>query len=325
MNRMIKARAAAVALALGLYTLMSPVLPARGAAPMTLALVNSVPITTQDLDQERRQLQAEMEMRNRPISDHQADVLNDQLLDNLIDRELLYQQAQQKKLQVRSQWVDRALGELKAQLGSSRSYRNYLADTGLSEAQLKESIHKGLVVRRLLRRDVMRRVKVSEAEMQAFYRRHPDYFRRGEQVRARHILIAFSDKQDGKKRDEALSRIRAIQDKLRQGSNFAALALEYSDCPSKSRGGDLGYFERDQMVRAFSDVAFSMQPGQISDIVETRFGFHLIQVLDRRPPSQIAYKNVREKIERTLRRNKEKAAAKTYIAALKRQATIIHR
>ena len=314
---------AAVALTLTLCGLMSPGKSARAAVDKPLALVNNVAITAQDLDHERRRLRAEMEMRNRPLTDREAVTLNDQLLDNLIDRELLYQQAQRIKIQVRSQWVDRALNELKSQLGSTKGYQNYLSDTGLSEPQLKESIRRGLIVRRLLRRQVMRQIKVSEAEMQAFYRRHSEYFERGEQVRARHILIAFRDKQDGTKRQEALLRIQAIQSKLQQGSKFAALALEYSDCPSKSRGGDLGYFERDQMVRAFSDVAFSLKPGQISDIVETRFGFHLIQVLDRRPPAQIAYKNVRAKIERTLRRNKEKKAANTYLARLKQQAAIV--
>lgn len=323
MNMALSARTRSWVLILVLCCLMAPVLPAHGDAPRPLVVVNDAAITTTDLAQERRQLQAEMEMRNRPLSDRQVALLNDQLLDNLIKRELLYQKAQQKKMQVRSQWVDRALGELKAQLGSSKAFQNYLLNTGLDEPRLKESIRKGLIVRRLLRREVIRRIRVSEAEMQAFYRRHPEYFRRGEQIRARHILIAFDNKTDGTKRDDALLRIQAIQSKLRQGSKFAALALEYSDCPSKSRGGDLGYFERSQMVRTFAEAAFGMQPGEISDIVETRFGYHLIQILDRRPPSQIAYKNVRTKIERTLRRNKEKAAAKTYLTRLTRQAAIV--
>jgi peptidyl-prolyl cis-trans isomerase C len=291
-------------------------------APNPLAIVNGVPITNQDMRQEAAIIAADVQERNLKWTQNQILSLDDEIVSTLVDRELLYQHAQQRNIKIRSPWIERALLELKTQIGSVTTFNAYLKKTGLNEEQLKERIRKGLIVKRLLHRDVLRRIKVSEAEMQAFFRRNPEYFIRKDEVRVRQIFIAFPDGDDISSRGAALLRIQAIQDRLRKGENFAALALEYSDDPSRARGGDLGYLERDQMITAFADAAFALQPGQVSDIVETPFGYHLIKMVDHIPSSHMAYRNARGKIERTLRRNKEKAATARYLAELRKKADI---
>ena len=286
------------------------------------ATVNTVSITGQDIQQEAAIIAADIQQRNLKWTEKQILDFGDEIADTLIDRELLYQKAQQRNIKIRSPWVERALQELKLGIGSTAAFNAYLKQTGLDEKQLRERIRKGLIVKRLLHRDILRRIKVSEAEMQAFFRRYPDYFVRKDQIRVRQIFIAFPDGADISARGDALLRIQSIQDRLRGGENFAALALEYSQDPSKSRGGDLGYLERSQMIASFADAAFALEPGQVSDIVETRFGYHLIKMVDRIPSSRMAYRNARVKIDRTLRRKKEKAAADAYMADLKKQAII---
>jgi peptidyl-prolyl cis-trans isomerase C len=288
-----------------------------------LALVNDVPITRQDVIQEAAVISADIELRNLMWTPEQISQLSNQILGTLVDRELLYQRARQRNIEIRSQWIERALMDLKSKIGNADAFDAYLKRTGLSEEQLRERIQKGLIVKRLLHREVIRQIKVSEAEMQAFFSRHPEFFIRKDQVRVRQIFVAFHRGDDVSARGEALLRIQSIQDRLRQGADFAALALEYSEDPSKARGGDLGYLERNQLIPAFAEAAFALQPGEISDIVESRIGYHLIKMVDRNPSSQMAYRNTRTKIERTLRRNKEKAAAADYLAKLKSQAKII--
>lgn len=287
-----------------------------------LATVNDVAITHHDLTIEAAQLQAEMLYRNRPMSNGQLARLRKQLIENLINRELLYQIAQQRKIQIQKRWIDLALKELKEQLGKRTAYRQFLDKSGLTEKQLRARIKKGLIVRRLLRREVIRQIKVSEAEMQAFYRQHPEYFQGKEQMRLRHILIAFNDEDGTVSRGNALLRIQSIQLMLHENKDFASLALEHSDDPSKVRGGDLGYLERRQLIHDFGEAAFVLAPGEVSDIVKTRYGYHLIKAIDRIPSSRMAYRNVREKIERTLRRNKEKKATEAYLANQRRRASI---
>jgi peptidyl-prolyl cis-trans isomerase C len=287
------------------------------------AVVNTIDITVNELHSELKKLSVEMDLRNRPLSAEQISSLKQQLLETLIERELLYQQAQQRKIEVRNRWIERALDELKARLAEhAMTLQDYLEKTGLAEDQLRNGIRKGLIVQRMLRREVIRQIKISEAEMQSFYQQHPDFFKRDEQIRIRHILVSVSPAADEEKKADALLRIQTIQTKLREGQDFGVLALENSDCPSKNRGGDLGYLTRGEIIPAVSRAAFDLQPGQISDIITTRYGFDLVQVLDHRPPTQMAYKNTRDKIERTLRRDKEKAAAHTYLAKLKKNAVI---
>ena len=291
--------------------------------PDQLVLVNDVPITRMDITQEAAILSADIQLRNLPWSAAQIAKLDDKILETLIDRELLYQRAKQIGIEIRSQWVERALLDLKAKIGNAAAFDKYLKDIGLTEEQLREHITKGLIVRRLIRREVIRQIKVSEAEMQAFFRKHPEFFVHQDQIRVRQIFIAFPPGDDIAARGEALLRMQSIQDRLRQGDDFAALALEYSEDPSKSRGGDLGYLERSQLIPSFAEAAFALQPGEISSIVESRIGYHLIKMVDHIPSSQMAYRNTRTKIERTLRRNKEKSAAAGYLARLRSQATIV--
>lgn len=287
-----------------------------------LAIVNGVAITPNDLQMEADLLKVEMSQRNYPIGDSQLADLRSQLIQNVIERELLYQQATSREIQINPRWVNREWDEMQTQLGRAATVNTYLKRAGLSKDQMESRIRKGLIVRRLLRREVLRSIRVSEAEMQAFYSRHPEFFNREEQVRARHLLIAVPNWDNEAERARALSRIQALEQRIREGANIGSLAIEHSDCPSKSRGGDLGYFARTQMIQPFAEAAFALQAGEISQVIQTRFGYHLVELIDRRPPSRMAYKNVRDKIELTLRRNKEKAAAETYVNRLKQKSQI---
>ena len=287
-----------------------------------LATVNDVPITSQEVIREAAIIEADIRLRNPTWSREQIAKLNNQLVETLIERELLYQRAQQRNIEIRARWVERSLAELKAKIGNAAAFNNYLKSIDLTEEQMKERIKKGLIVRRLLHREVIRQIRVSEAEMQAFFRKHPEFFVRRDQIRVRQIFIAADQRADASARAQALMRIQSIQNQLGRGASFAALALEYSEDPSKARGGDLGYVERSQLIPSFADAAFSLQDGEISDIVETPLGYHLIQMVDRIPSAQMAYRNARAKIERTLRRNKEQAATTAYIRRLMNQANI---
>ena len=294
--------------------------PTRG----VVVTVNEVAITQNDLEIERGRILAETRLHGSSVRSNLIAALNREIVENLIDRELLYQRAREKNLKIHNHWVEKSLKELKQKLGSAENYRSYLRTSKLNESGLKERLRKGLVVQRLLRRYVVRQIRVSEAEMRTFFRKHPGFFILPERVRVRHILITDQGDLRGKPRRQALLRIQDLLNKLQDGTNFAVLALEHSDGPSKVHGGDLGYLERGQMITAFAKAAFALMPGEVSDIVETHLGYHLIQMVDRLPASRKAYRQVREKINRTLRRNKEKKAVDAYLAELREKADIRH-
>jgi peptidyl-prolyl cis-trans isomerase C len=110
-----------------------------------------------------------------------------------------------------------------------------------------------------------------------------------EQVHARHILVKVDPKADATQKAAARKKIEDIQKQLKNGEDFSELAKKASDCPSNAKGGDVGYFGRGQMVKPFEDAAFSLKPGEVSGIVETEFGLHLIKVMDKKPEKIMDY------------------------------------
>jgi len=120
-----------------------------------------------------------------------------------------------------------------------------------------------------------------------------------------------------------MEKIKKIQKELKGGQDFAVLAKKYSeDKGSSANGGDLGYFSRGQMVKPFEDAAFGLKPNEVSDIVETRFGYHLIKVYDKKPGKIMAYDEIKNLLTERLQQEKTQQEAVKYIADLKKTAKI---
>ncbi|RMH52368.1 MAG: peptidyl-prolyl cis-trans isomerase [Zetaproteobacteria bacterium] len=152
--------------------------------------------------------------------------------------------------------------------------------------------------------------KVRDQEIADYYRAHEEEFRIEEQRRARHILIKVAENAPDAQVAAARKRIEAIRERLKKGEKFADLAREASeDSGSAKQGGDLGFFGRGAMVPAFEKAVFALKKGEVSDIVRSRFGFHLIKVTDVRPARRQGLDEVKEKILRTLKRSKAADAA----------------
>ena len=148
------------------------------------------------------------------------------------------------------------------------------------------------------RREIQDTLNVGAEQIQAYYDENPDEFNRREQIRARHILLQVSDDRTA---DQARSQLQEAKQRLAAGADFAALAAELSDDPgSKARGGDLGLFGRGDMVAPFEEAAFGAQPGEIVGPVETDFGFHLIEVLEKQPGGTVDLEEAEEGIRSRL-------------------------
>jgi len=127
---------------------------------------------------------------------------------------------------------------------------------------------------------------------------------------------------DESKQEEARRKLQEIRDKLKAGEEFSSLAKECSECPSSAKGGDLGYFRRGRMVKPFEEAAFALEPGEISEVVQTRFGYHLIKVTDKKPESIVPYDEAKEEIEQRLRMQKTQQGMREYLEKLKEEANI---
>jgi len=151
-------------------------------------------------------------------------------------------------------------------------------------------------------------IKVTDAEAKAYYEKHKDEFTTPKEVRARHILV--------KTQEEA----NKVYQELKKGADFAQLAKKYSiDKASAQKGGELGFFTKGDMVKAFSEAAFALKPGEISKPVKTPFGYHIIQVEEVKASQQKGFKDVKEDIKKRLLQEKQQAAFDRLVAQVKKQ------
>lgn len=287
-----------------------------------IATVNDSVLTRQDLDREMKLISFKLARQGRPLDDAQLKRYESNIRETLINRTLLLQQSKSMGIEVKDSLVTKALEEFKAAFKDENAYRQELGEMGFTEASLKTQIQDGLTIKSLIDEEVVQKLSLSDEQVRAYYDDNPNLFRKPEQVKASHILVQVPQNADEAKRAEALATIQGLKTRIDNGENFATLAMEHSDCPSKAKGGDLGFFGREQMVKPFSDAAFALQPGQISDVVQTRFGYHLIRVTERQAEQTMAFNDVKEAISTRLRQEQEGEKIDAYLEDLKEHADI---
>ncbi len=247
-----------------------------------VAVVNGSVIKRADFDREMGRVLQRLSRKDKPLSDSQVSEIKKDVLENLINSELLYQESQKHGITVDEVAVNEQLRKLKERFSSEAEFKSALSKANLSEDTMKSHLKRGMAIQRFIDKQFVQKIEVSDKESKAYYDGHPDLFRQAEQVRASHILIKVDPGADESQKAEARKKMEEIQEKVQKGEDFAALAKEFSEGPSSARGGDLGYFGRGQMVKPFEEKAFALRTGEVSDIVETQFGYHLIKVMDRK-------------------------------------------
>jgi peptidyl-prolyl cis-trans isomerase C len=287
-----------------------------------VAVVNGVVITRAQYDKELNVQRQRVSRQGRQISDDQMAEMKTETLEGLIKREVLYQESQKAGIKVTDQQVNDQVASIKKRFPSEEEFNKALSNMNLTEDEVRVQIQRGLAIRELIDQKVASKVVITDEETRAYYDGNSQLFQQPEQVKASHILIKVEPTADDAKKAEARKKIVEVQQKLKDGGDFAALAKEYSQGPSGSMGGDLGYFKRGQMVKPFDDVAFSMKNNEVSDLVETHFGYHLIKVYDKKPEKILAYADVKDKIAQRLKQEKVEKDATLYVENLKKGAKV---
>ena len=287
-----------------------------------VAVVNGVVITQAHYDKELKVHIERVSRQGRQMSDEDLAELKKDVLEGLIEREILYQKSQQAGINVPDQKVDDQMAGIKKRFPNEEEFNKALASMGLTEEEVRAQIRRGLAIRGLIDQNVTDKIVITDEETKAFYTKNPQFFKQPAQVKASHILIKVEPTADDIAKAAARKKIEDVRQKLTAGGDFTELAKEYSEGPSGPRGGDLGYFRRGQMVKPFEDAAFSMQVNQVSSLVETRFGYHLIKIYDKKPEQTLAYDEVKDRIAQRLKQEKVQAGAKGYVENLKKDAKI---
>jgi peptidyl-prolyl cis-trans isomerase C len=272
-----------------------------------VATVNGEVLARADFEQELGRELASAEAPQR--TPEEVEPFKRALLDTLVSRMVLLQEARTRNVTVTPEEVDRGVLRLSSDYPSG-NFNEVLAQGQLSMAELKARESARLIIEKLFTSEVYTRVALTEEELRSYFAAHEAEYAEPEQVRAAQIVV--------KGMDDA----RKVQAQLKSGKKFADLARRYSLSADAKVGGDLGFFPRGQMPPAFDEVVFRMSPGQVSDVVETEYGYHLFRVLEKRAGRKLDFTEVRAQVESKLLAQRRAEAQAKYEEELRAKAKV---
>jgi len=241
----------------------------------------------------------------------------------LISLNLLSEEADRNKIKVNENKIELTFNNFKRNFPSEQQFLDFLAENNLTSEAFKANLADELKVQELLDQKITSKVEtITEKEALEYYNNNPDNFLQNEQVRVQHILIKVTDPNDPQKIEVAQNKARLILDKIKKGGKFEELARQYSEDPSAFKGGDLGFFAQGDMIKEFEVVAFALKIGEISNVVRTPLGFHLIKLNEKKSSQLIPFQEVESQIKAQMKQERSNNLFEEYVNELKSKAKI---
>lgn len=289
-----------------------------------VAKVNGKEINVMMLNQ---QLNAMMQQYARQVPPDQLSklepLLRQQAVAALVNQELLLEEAEREGITPSDEEVNTEIEQIIAQFPTKEQFESQLAQAGVDEDDLRRDLARNLKIRSLIEKQIPEGDEVTDEDVETFYSENSEQFQQQEQVEASHILIKIEPEDSEDQKAEKRAKLVEIKKQIDSGADFSELAEESSqDTGSATRGGNLGYFGRGMMIPAFEEVAFSLGTGEVSDIVETKFGYHLIKVTGRKEAGVVPLEEVREQVAFYLDNQKKQKIIGDYLQKLRDQAAI---
>jgi peptidyl-prolyl cis-trans isomerase C len=307
--------------------------PAPPKPDQVVASVNGTNImdsqVQQRIDVRYKPILAKLAEQSPQLAAQQEAMLRRNITNDLVTEVLLDEEVKQAGIQVSPEELT---AEMTKQLAAQQppmtveQYQKVVEAQGGDFPAMKGFLLQNMKYHKLLESKFAGTLTVTEADAKKFYEENPAQFQTAEQVRASHILISTQatdpNADPNQVKLQAKQKAEALLQKVKSGEDFAALAKENSSCPSKEQGGDLGTFPRGQMVKPFEDAAFSLKVGEISNLVETQFGYHIIKVTEHQDPNQVPFEKAQGNITEQLTQQKRGEAVRKYIETLRQGAKI---
>ena len=293
----------------------------RISLPDVVAKVNGQDIHDDDILRELKKTLKNYKDRGIPLTAEEEKITAKKLIENEIERALLLQKGNEINALVSDEALDRKLRKVKSSFKSDSIFEHELKNRKLTLDQYKKELKIDLLMQQVIDREIEPNIKVSEKDIQSFYEKNKDEFITEKKVRASVILIK-AKQGDTKAEKSARQKIESILEDIKNGSSFSEMATKYSQDSLAPKGGDLGYFAKNQIFGAFSERAFNMKINEVSPVFKTGLGLHLLKLTDLKEGKKMPLDKTKTRIEKILRKNKVGNATRNYVEKLKQKSKI---
>jgi peptidyl-prolyl cis-trans isomerase C len=286
-------------------------------------------IKNSQLEKAFTELKASLAAQGQGIPEAKRTEVEQQVLERLVNVKLLSAKATADDKSKAKEAADKAFAEYRKRWPSEDAFNRQLVALGMAPTEFRARMEEENLFREVIDREVKASIKIPEDEIKKFYDDHVAQFDLPERIKASHILILTRDPLTQQPYTDAqLEEKRKQADKLlvraKAGEDFTALAREYSDDPnSRDQGGDLGTFARGRLVAEFDAAAFSLEPNKISDLVSTKFGFHIIKVTEKIPARKTPFDEAKKDIETYLSTQQAQKKLPDYLKTLRNDAGVV--
>ena len=301
--------------------------------PDVVARVNGVDIQSKYIEFRLNKI---LKNVRRPLTMREKTSIVKDLIEKEVVRELVHQHGEKKNLEVDSDLIEKEIKALREPYASDEEFENALSARNITLQDLKNSMEVDIHARQLLNKQIKGKIDISDKDVKKYYEGNKQKFHRPESFRTRHILAALfppdalrrQSISELQKNREYFARIaeEKIDDiikELKEGADFEELAKKKSDDEySRDNGGDLNFMYKGVFDPAYDEAVSKLKPGETSGKVTTRFGFHVIQLIEKHPPEQAPFDEMENSIQKFLFMEEAKKLAEVYIEGMRKQAKI---
>jgi peptidyl-prolyl cis-trans isomerase C len=256
------------------------------------------------------------------ITRDKTDEYRPKAFEELIKRELYYQEAKKTGVEVTNTEIDKTVKEIEERLKSRGGLEKAMKAGGITMEMLRKGIDRELTIKKFTDRDITLKAKVSDEFLREYYEKHKPEFVRPEAVRLGMISINVDPAATKEERAERRKHAEEILAKAKAGEDFADLAFKYSNDDWRVKGGDFGIRHRGQLDPEIEKAAFALKPGEISGLIETIYGYHFVKLEERLPGTQLSFEEMKDKLRKKLEENRTKELTGTLLKRLKENSKI---
>jgi parvulin-like peptidyl-prolyl isomerase len=286
-----------------------------------LARVNGVAITQREVDEATAALLPRASYHGN-VAPEKIRELQKKALDNLVREELFYREGLKKGYKVPKSDIGKRVDEIIKKYPSKSAFREALKKYGLTEEDVRKKVDHMMLADLFLKEEVYKKAQIKKNELLDYFEKNREKFQKPEAARLSHILIKVTPEASKEEKEKLKKKAEDVYEKLKKGEDFAKLAWDSSDDPSRVKGGDLGVVHRGRLELDVEGPAFALTKGEMSGIVPSLYGYHIFKAVEKFPPQQLKFDEVKEKLKKELEEKAVEKRLDNLVKALKEIAKI---